>query len=332
MSVVAVPYHLDEYLPDLELPLHPEDAGVVVAVELPAGAPWERLAVLYEQVAESVAARVSEGEVTVLSGDCAVSLGTMAGLQRAGLSPGIVWLDAHGDVQTPETTSSGYLAGMPLRLLAGYRPELIAGVLGLKPVPEQRIVLAGARDLDPPEEAYLAASLITTCEVAALAGARLPGGPLYVHVDADVIDPADLPGVRFPAPGGPPLAAVADAIAMLRATGRVAAIGFACSWLPGDGESAALLESVIDRLLTGSDIFLLHSEVSGRARELVSGAWTLMRRHSPSSIQVPVTTACAWYWRPSGTGRPLRTWWPRPSRGRGRPGARSVCIPRPARG
>ena len=211
MSVVAVPYHLDEYLPDLELPLHPEDAGVVVAVELPAGAPWERLAVLYEQVAESVAARVSEGEVTVLSGDCAVSLGTMAGLQRAGLSPGIVWLDAHGDVQTPETTSSGYLAGMPLRLLAGYRPELIAGVLGLKPVPEQRIVLAGARDLDPPEEAYLAASLITTCEVAALAGARLPGGPLYVHVDADVIAPptsracasprrADRPWPRLPTP------------------------------------------------------------------------------------------------------------------------------------
>jgi hypothetical protein len=53
-------------------------------------------------------------------------------------------------VQTPETSESGYLGGMPLRLLVGYRPELIAARLGLTPVPERRIVLAGARDLDPP--------------------------------------------------------------------------------------------------------------------------------------------------------------------------------------
>lgn len=57
----------------------------------------------------------------------------------------------------------------------------------------------------------------------------LPEGPLYVHGDLDVTDPADLPSLRYPPPGGPALAAVADAVSLLRETGRVAAIGLACS-------------------------------------------------------------------------------------------------------
>jgi arginase len=173
--------------------------------------------------------------VTVLSGDCATALGTVAGLQRAGVSPGIVWFDAHGDMQAPETTASGYVAGMSLRLLAGYRPELIATPLGLWPVPERSIVLVGARDLDPPEEVYLASSQITTCAVPDLGEAVLPEGPLYVHVDMDVTDPAELPSLRYPAPDGPDLAAIASAVDLLRETGRVTAIGFACSWHPGNG-------------------------------------------------------------------------------------------------
>ena len=75
----------------------------------------------------------------VLSGDCTTWLGTVAGLQRAGLDPGIAWFDAHGDVQTLETTTSGYLGGLPLRQLTGYRPGLIADGLGLRPVPEHPI-------------------------------------------------------------------------------------------------------------------------------------------------------------------------------------------------
>ena len=84
----------------------------------------------------------------VVSGDCTTALSTMAGLQRAGIDAANVWLDAHGDVQTLETTASGYLGGLPLRLLVGYRPGLIAAGLGLRSVPEHRIVLVGARDLD----------------------------------------------------------------------------------------------------------------------------------------------------------------------------------------
>jgi arginase len=63
--------------------------------------------------------------LTSRSGDCTTALGAVAGLQHAGIDPGIVWLDAHGDAQTLETTASGYLGGLPLRLLVGYRPGLI---------------------------------------------------------------------------------------------------------------------------------------------------------------------------------------------------------------
>jgi arginase len=112
VEVIGVPYHLDEYLPDLDLPLRP-DAMVTVA----------------------------EGPAVVESGDC--------------------------------TTASGYLGGLPLRLLAGYRPELIAGQLGLRPVAERRILLVGARDLDPPEVTYLAGAQIGRCEVRDLAARQV---------------------------------------------------------------------------------------------------------------------------------------------------------------
>jgi arginase len=175
----------------------------------------------------------------VLSGDCTTALGTVAGLQRAGADPGIVWFDAHGDVQTLETSASGYLGGFPLRQLVGYRPALIATQLGLRPVAEQRVLLVGARDLDPPETAYLGEALIGQAEVAELAAARLPDGPLYVHLDLDVIDAAAVPGLRYPAPGGPGGAQVAAALGLLLATGRVAAVGIACTWHPGRGAAAA---------------------------------------------------------------------------------------------
>jgi len=229
--VVKVPYHIDDYLPQLDLPLQ---AGQVITVDTPPGDVWEKLAALYRRVAAAVADAARAGSCPVIvSGDCTTSLGTVAGLQQAGLDPGIVWLDAHGDVQTLETTASGYLGGLPLRLLVGYRPELIAARLRLRPVPEGHVLLAGARDLDPPEVTYLAKAQIHRSEATNLDTARLPGGPLYVHLDLDVIDPGELPGLRYPAPGGPPSGQVAGTLRRLLGTGRVAAVGIACTWHPG---------------------------------------------------------------------------------------------------
>ena len=238
MIVLQVPYHLDEYLPALDLVLRAER---VITADLPSGDTWARLATIYRLVADAVGSATSDGtRPVVVSGDCLTALGTVAGLQRAGIDAGIVWFDAHGDVQTLETTASGYLGGLPLRLLVGYRPELIAVRLGLRPVPEHRVTLVGARDLDPPEVAYLAHAPIGRTEVAGLDAAALPSGPLYVHVDLDVIDPADAPGLRYPMPGGPRAADVAEALRMVVATGRAAAVGIACTWHPGHRAAARI--------------------------------------------------------------------------------------------
>lgn len=239
VTVLAVPFHLDEPLPDLELPL---PADRTIAPDLPDGAPWERMAVLYEEVAEVVAAQVRNGRVPmVLSGDCTTSLGVVAGLQRAGRDPRVVWFDAHGDVQTPQTTTSGYLGGFPLRQLVGGADRTAPERLGLRPVPEQDVVLVDARDLDPPEADYLAGSRIRHVPVdAAVQAVGEAGAPVYLHVDVDVANPEDLPGTLFPAPGGPSLATVADAIGGIVAAGGVAAVGLACTYRTGSGADRRL--------------------------------------------------------------------------------------------
>jgi arginase len=248
MARILVPYHLDERLDDLDVPVPPDVTVTIAAAPRRGDRPddrWPTMRLLYEQVAELVAADVDRGErPVVVSGDCNTSAGTLAGLQRAGLEPSIVWFDGHGDVQTLETTASGYLGGYALRLLLGYRPELISRPLGLRAVPEHMVTLVDARDLDPPEVEYLRAADILRCAVLELcSGPRpdvLPDGPIYLHLDVDVVDPDELPGLRFPAPNGPSVAAVADALGAVLATGRVAAFGLACTWHPGHGAADRL--------------------------------------------------------------------------------------------
>jgi arginase len=201
VTVIAVPFHLDEHLPDLELPLA---ADRTITPDLPPGSPWERMALLYEEVAEAVAAEARAGRVPVMvSGDCTTSLGVVAGLQRAGRDPRVVWFDGHGDVQTPETTSSGYVGGFPVRQLVGGSDRTAPDRLGLRPVPEQDVVLVDARDLDPPEAEYLARAAIR-------------------------------------ATGGPALAAVTAAVRTVVAAGGVAAVGLACTYRPGSGADRQL--------------------------------------------------------------------------------------------
>ncbi|MFI6178861.1 arginase family protein [Nonomuraea sp. NPDC051191] len=250
MSVLYVPYHLDEHQPDLNVPL---PGGVPVAefaVELPGADVWSRLGRLYDAVATTVERAVRAGErPVVVSGDCTVSIGMTAGLQRAGLDPSIVWIDAHGDLQTPETTTSGYLGGMALRFLLGYRPRDVAGRLALRPPPEDRVLLVDARDLDPPEAGYLASSGVTRAGLDEVTSESLPPGPLLLNLDLDVLDPSCLPGLRYPAAGGPDVPALLRAVRVVLGSGRLAALNLACTWHPGRDDPGGVRERLVAAIL-----------------------------------------------------------------------------------
>lgn len=145
----------------------------------------------------------------VLAGNCITSLGVRAPLPAG---TGVVWLDAHGDLNTPETTTSGFLDGMALATLIGRCwSSLAAQVDGFAPVPEEHVLLVGARDLDAGEREMLDRSriLFAAPEVASGDGfaARLEAlasrvERVYLHVDLDVHDAAHLRANRFAAPGG----------------------------------------------------------------------------------------------------------------------------------
>jgi arginase len=226
MRRIVVPYHHAEPLPKLADAFPADDAAVVS--KGPAGA---MLARLYDQVAARVAS--SDAPVVVASGDCTTSLAIVAGLQRRAISPGVIWLDAHGDFHTPHTTRSGYFGGMALAMLVGHAGASLAQAIGLHATAEGACVLAGARDVDPAERDALDASAVRRVDdVASLADAALPPSPWYVHLDVDVIDPEELPPLRFPAPGGPSANTVAVALRALAARGTIAALGLACTLTP----------------------------------------------------------------------------------------------------
>ena len=256
MSFFSVPYHLDEPLAGFAVPALESAAGASgsIRVTLPEGRPWQRLAALYEEVASAVAG--ASDVAIVASGDCTTALGTLAGLARRGLDPAIVWFDAHGDFNTDETSPSGYLGGMPLAIAVGRGDQTAPRALGLRPIDERRTILVDARDLDPAEREALDASQVRRLPVTALDPAAqqggeakaLPPGPIYLHLDLDVLDPLELPGLRFPSAGGVRQAELARAVGAVMASGRVAAIGLACTWWP-DRVDAPLAGAIVQQLL-----------------------------------------------------------------------------------
>ena len=251
MAILFVPYHLDDHLPALAVPVPERTVVVDVRVDLPDADVWSRLVRLYDHVADQVAASVRGGSFpTVVSGDCTVSIGMAAGLQRAGLDPAVVWVDAHGDIQTLETTDSGYLGGMALRFLLGYRSDATAEPLGLRPLTEGRALLVDARDLDQAEIDYLETSPLRRLPVDGLSAADLPEGPLLLNLDLDTLDPAVLPGLRYPAQGGPDVPALLRAVRTIMDSGRVAAVNIACTWEPGDDVDDGIRERVLSAILT----------------------------------------------------------------------------------
>jgi arginase len=158
---------------------------------------------------------IAEGEVPIfLGGDHSIALGTVAAATEAGPS-GVLWIDAHGDFNTPETSPSGNLHGMPLAALTGQGSSRLIDIARPGPkLPARDVVLVGLRSLDPGERTLLRASGITVFtmreidelgigQVAKLAIERLDHLPrIHVSLDMDSLDPSEAPGVGTPVPGG----------------------------------------------------------------------------------------------------------------------------------
>jgi arginase len=145
----------------------------------------------------------------VLGGCCCAHVGAVRGLAARGRRVAVVWLDAHGDLNTPETSPSGNEWGMPLRML------LDDGVLRAEDV-----ALVGVRNLDPPEAEYLRATGIGDDVDRALRDTDA----LYVALDLDVLEPGELP-VFVPEPGGPTAAELEERLRGLSARHSVAGAG-----------------------------------------------------------------------------------------------------------
>ncbi|MDF2665849.1 MAG: arginase/agmatinase/formimionoglutamate hydrolase, arginase family [Microbacterium sp.] len=152
----------------------------------------------------------------VIGGDCGVALGAVSAV--AGDDLAVVWIDAHADLNTPASSPSGAFHGMVLRAIAGDGDDLHRLEPGIAPA---RIVLAGTRSLDAEEQRFIeqhAVRVIAPADLAdpdALAEAVVATGAsrVYVHVDLDVLDPAEMTGVALPEPFG---ARTADVVASLR--------------------------------------------------------------------------------------------------------------------
>jgi len=186
---------------------------------------------VYRSLSEQVRTVVAGGGFPmVLAGNCGSSLGTVSGVRAASPNDhsaiGVIWLDAHADFNTPETTTSGFLDGTVLAALTGRGwGALTASIPGFRPVSDAHVVLVGARDLDAEEERLLASSRVMRVEAARMQadGAHAALDPaltelarhvsrVYLHIDLDVHDPAEAQANQYAVPGGVAAGAVRDLV------------------------------------------------------------------------------------------------------------------------
>jgi arginase len=278
VQVVAVPYdsaHRDRrmgagptHLIERGLPDRLRAIGRQVAVRqlAPSEGSWvAEIGTAFDldrQLAGAVSAAVSGGAFPLtLSGNCISSAGTVAGL-GAGRT-GVLWFDAHGDFNTPETTTGGFLDGMALSVLTGSCwTALAASIPGFAPVPEDRVVLVGAGDLDPAEGERLAASAVTHLSAAeapsrlgeALEALAARVDRLYVHVDLDVLDAREGRANGYATQPGLTRSALLEAIAAAKRHCRLAA-GAITSYDPScdtDGRICATAFEVAETLVAAN--------------------------------------------------------------------------------
>jgi arginase len=248
---IVTPFFLDEPVPGLE-PLA-RSGWTINKPSLPEGDKQNRMSALHRPLADFVADAAARGDRPVsIAGDCCTSIGVLAGLQRAGLDPALIWLDAHGDFNTWETTPSGFLGGMPLAMLVGRGEQTLPQAVGLRLFPEERVILSDGRDLDPEEKLVLEGSKVHYVpDSRSLLDDPLIAKPLYIHFDTDLVDPNEAPAMNYRAPGGPSAAELRAVFHSLARTGRILAVSLS-SWNPEmdtDGRSQAVCMALLHTLI-----------------------------------------------------------------------------------
>lgn len=185
------------------------------------------------QTALRSALATTSGTVMTVGGDCGVELAAVEhAVSRADGPVAVVWIDAHGDLNTPDSSPSGAFHGMVLRTLLGDGPSQLAPREVLSP---QRVFLAGTRSLDDAEAEFISENEIPLFSPAELADpativaaiAASGATNVYLHVDLDVLDPSEITGVGFPEPFGLTLPALLSLITALRASFTLAGAGIA---------------------------------------------------------------------------------------------------------
>jgi arginase len=205
------------------------------------GNPRAKFDALIEAACDALRQRVAEIArkrhfPLVLGGDHSIAMGTVAGLVDAWGDVGVLWVDAHGDINTPETSPSGNVHGMPVAAIlgrAGLGGRLGWGSRCLDP---RRVVLFGTRTLDPGERRTireLGVRMFTMSEIdqrgvkpcldEAIERLAGPGG-IHISFDIDAVDPLEAPGVGTPWPGGLTYREAHLAMELLAATGQVSSM------------------------------------------------------------------------------------------------------------
>lgn len=195
--------------------------------------------------------------IFTVGGTCGSEAAPVAYLSARYERLGTVWLDAHGDLNTPASSPSGHFHGMVLRTLLGDGPEEFTSHIAV-PLSAPGVVVAGARDLDQPERDFIESAGVGLIEgwpddVATLVSTRLRDAGithLYVHIDVDVFDPTTFGDALFSVPGGPSLDSVSAALRQLLTAFDVVGVGLveSCGRVPGAA-------GVLKRFLVDSELW-----------------------------------------------------------------------------
>jgi arginase len=249
---ILTPFFLDQPRDGLKSLIKPD--WQINEPVLPAGKLQSRMSVYLEPLADYVSkAALNQERPISIAGDCLSAIAVLAGLQRAGINPLLIWFDAHGDFNTWETTPSGFLGGMPLAMIVGKGDQTLPASVGLKTLSENKAILTDARDLDPGERDLIENSKLTHfANVETLLNFHFPESPIYVHFDTDVVNAKESPGQNYLAQGGPTVDTLMAVFNHLARTGKVIAVSLS-SWNPdldqdrkSEKVSMALLQALLE--------------------------------------------------------------------------------------